>query len=515
MDVATESERKYQTPKKFTFPDLAGLAKKAGITQCGDVATHELDATYFDTEDLRLARNRITLRRRSGGTDEGWHLKTPGGGDDRTEHRLPLTDDEQVPDELLALVRAVVRDRPLRPVARLRTRRREYPLQDETGRVLALLADDRVHADAFDQQQNWREVEVELVEGDRPVLKALDKRLRAAGAAPATGPSKLARALGDRLSQRPPAAGADGKQPRAVRAVVAYVREQRDAIIANDAAVRRGDPAAVHAMRVATRRLRSTFRTFRGGLWERERTEALRGELSWLADKLGGVRDRQVMAARLHKAVAAEPPEVVVGPVDERIAEQLDSDLQDGRQELDRALGEARYFALLDELDRLVDDPPATGVRGRWVRRKAVGPLRRADDLLDQATAPAGAAQEADPEAASDREHDRNEHLHDARKAYKQARYAVEVFVPLEGAPARQLVKRLVALQDVLGDHQDSVITGELLREYADRAHTAGESAFTYGVLYARQQAAGEAVLARLPETRHAAASRKLRSWLR
>ena len=50
-------------------------------------------------------------------------------------------------------------------------------------------------------------------------------------------------------------------------------------------------------------------------------------------------------------------------------------------------------------------------------------------------------AADRDPAAATDeasaREHDRDEHLHEARKAYKRARYAVEVFVPREGAPAR------------------------------------------------------------------------------
>ncbi|HEX8630533.1 MAG TPA: CYTH and CHAD domain-containing protein [Catenuloplanes sp.] len=522
MDTATESERKYDTPKEFALPELAGLAGAAGVEQVGEPQTHELDATYFDTEDLRLARHRTTLRRRTGGHDAGWHLKTPGSGDDRTEQRVPLRDGDeaaadQVPGELLALVRAIVRDRPLRPVARLRTRRREYPLQDGTGRVLALLADDRVRAESDGSEQRWREVEVELVDGDRTVLKALDKRLRKAGAQPASGPSKLARALGDRLSAGAGDTAADSRQAKPVRAVLDYVRAQRDAVIANDAGVRRGDPAAVHAMRVATRRLRSTLRTFRGGIWPRERTQRLRGELSWLADRLGGVRDRQVMTTRLHQTVTAQPPELIVGPVDARIREHLDGDLHQGRQSLDEALVDSRYFALLDELDGLVDTPPEGRVRGAWVRRRAARALRQADDLLDQATAapaehPDDGSTDTDP---AEQRHHRDEKLHDARKAYKQARYAVEVFAPREGAPARRLVKRLTALQDVLGEHQDSVITAELLRDYAGRAHAAGDSGFSYGILYARQLAAGESVLAGLPRARRAARNVKLRRWLR
>jgi hypothetical protein len=62
---------------------------------------------YFDTSDLRLLRAGVTLRRRTGGPDEGWHLKLPAGADSRDEHRLPLTGHYRVepPDELVSLVR--------------------------------------------------------------------------------------------------------------------------------------------------------------------------------------------------------------------------------------------------------------------------------------------------------------------------------------------------------------------------------------------------------------------------
>ena len=102
MQTATETERKYDVPADFALP-TTGRCRPAA-------ETHDLDATYFDTEDLRLARHKRTLRRRSGGADAGWHLKTPGEGTSRTEHRLPLDGDE-VPEELRAEVRAIVRDK--------------------------------------------------------------------------------------------------------------------------------------------------------------------------------------------------------------------------------------------------------------------------------------------------------------------------------------------------------------------------------------------------------------------
>src|SRR5436190_7293649 len=145
MEIATETERKYDVPAGFALPNLAGAA---------DASTFDLDATYFDTDDLRLARNRRTLRRRSGGSDAGWHLKTPGDGSSRTEHRLPL-DGDAVPDELQTEVRAVVRRQPLRPLARLRTRRIETPVRDADGRTLAVVAHDHVTAETGGTERRW------------------------------------------------------------------------------------------------------------------------------------------------------------------------------------------------------------------------------------------------------------------------------------------------------------------------------------------------------------------------
>ena len=77
MQIATETERKYDVPDTFELPSLLGTA---GISSVDGTETHDLDATYFDTDDLTLMQNRRTLRRRTGGNDAGWHLKTPGDG---------------------------------------------------------------------------------------------------------------------------------------------------------------------------------------------------------------------------------------------------------------------------------------------------------------------------------------------------------------------------------------------------------------------------------------------------
>jgi CHAD domain-containing protein len=485
METANETEIKYDVPDGFELPRLAGTG---GVTSADGPETHQLDATYYDTDELLLARHHRTLRRRTGGSDAGWHLKTPGDGASRTEHRLPLgADAETVPAELAAQVRAIVREKPLRPVARLRTRRVETPLRDDTGRTLALVAEDTVSAETDDGVQEWTELEVELVDGRPKLLTAIANLLRGAGATPAAGPSKLARALGSRLT--------DGRAPEGTKnPVLRYVREQRDTILAVDPGARGGDAEAIHKMRVATRRLRSTLKTFRE-LWAAGQVTPLRTELKWLGERLGGVRDPQVQSGRLASATDGDPDLAAVGV---RLRDHLGDQLDRGRTALGAALDDTRYLRLLDQLDALVQTTPAAS-GNRRLRQRARTALNKADRLL----AGAGGAPEH-----------RDEHLHEARKGYKRARYAVEVFVPTVGKPAKRLVARLTAVQDALGVHQDSVVARNLLRDLAGRAHEAGENGFGYGILHARQERLGETSLDDVSAVARRARRRKARAWL-
>ncbi len=492
----TEIEHKYDVPTDFALPDLTGVA---GVATVGEPAEFQLDATYYDTKELGLARHQITLRRRSGGHDAGWHLKRKAENQQvsgaRTEAQAPLT--REVPEEFAAQLRTVSRGAPLEAVARIRTRRLERPLRDPDGAVLALLADDVVASESPGEPaivQNWRELEVELVDGTPAVLDRVDEALRAAGARPAGSPSKLARALAYRLAALQPSKTKE-------QTLIRYARQQRDAIVDNEAGVRVGDADAVHDMRVATRRLRSHLRTFRK-LFDRSRTEPLRDELQWLGGVLGAVRDGDVMSERLGEAVAAEPAELVVGPVAEQIRHRLSVRTSEARKELIAALDSPRYTMLLDALDRLTAAAPPKPPKAGRLRRLARRAVRRADRRLD-------AAMDTAVETEGD---ERNVRLHDARKAYKRARYAVEA---VGGKPGRRLAKRFSVLQDVLGAHQDAIVTGELLRDYGMRAHADGENAFTFGLLHGRQHEAGENALRGLAKARQQAGKRKVRRWLR
>ena len=508
MEIATETERKYDVPETFELPDLVGAGAVTGV---GGAETHDLDATYFDTEDLRLMRNRRTLRRRSGGHDAGWHLKTPADGEGRTEHRLPAAGEntatgenkakangkggatrkgamtgksamagngatpgnDEVPDELAGLVRAIVRRRPLAPVARLRTHRVETALRDADGRTLALVAQDQVRAEAAGTESAWQEIEVELVDGDPDLLDEVERLLFAAGARPAEGPSKVARALAGRL-----AAGKPEKTRSKINPVLRYAREQRDAIVGLDPQARRGEPRAVHQMRVATRRLRSTLKTYRRWFPETD----LGDELRWLAGVLGAVRDPQVLEDALLAQVAQAGPEFA--PAAERVRAHLEHRVEAGRTELAEALDSDRYLTLLDRIDELVDTP----------KLAIPDPVGRARKMLDKAD------RKLDEALASGDQ----EEIHDSRKRFKQARYAIELVTPELGNSAKRLVKTLTALQDGLGDYQDSNIAREVLREL-------GSGSFHFGVLYGRQEQVGRDALARVPALAKAARRRKVR----
>jgi CHAD domain-containing protein len=470
VEIATETERKYDVPATFELPDLVGVGGIAGVD---GAETHDLDATYFDTEDLRLMRNRRTLRLRSGGNDAGWHLKTPGDGADRTEHRLPASGAD-VPAELTALVRAIVRRSPLGPVARLRTHRVETPLRDSDGRTLALVAQDQVIAESDGSETVWQEVEVELVDGDATMLDEVERRLFDAGASPAEGPSKVARALAGRL-----AAAKSGKKTKPqVNPVILYAREQRDAILGHDPAARRGEPRAVHQMRVATRRLRSTLKTYKKAFDE----EDLRDELRWLAAVLGAVRDPQVLEEKLLGLVEEAGREFA--HTARRVRAHLEDRIETGRAQLAEALESDRYLNLLDRIDEVVDQDSL----------RTPDPVKRAGQVLAKADAKLDAALASGVE----------DEIHESRKGFKQARYAVELIAPEHGKPAKNLVKALTNLQDGLGDYQDSNIARGVLREL-------GSDSFHFGVLYGRQEQVGREALAGVPALARAARRRKVR----
>ena len=296
-----------------------------------------------------------------------------------------------------------------------------------------------------------------------------------AGARPATTATKLERASGGWVL------AAETAKPSSLTAraaagevVLAYLGEQVAAISHCDPLVRRDEPDAVHQMRVATRRARSVLQAF-GQIIERQATRPLGEELKWLAATLGQARDSEVLLAGFTAELAAIPPALVVGPVQGRVKAHFATGYAQARTAALQALDGERYLHLLDDLDTLLADPPLTPLAGRRASKVLAGPVRQARRRLRRALAAVPAAEDQD--AA----------IHEARKAAKRARYAAEAAVPALGGKARRQAAWTKEIQQLLGDHHDSVVARAVLLELAGQARAAGEDTFTYGVMHQRK----------------------------
>lgn len=479
-----ETERKYAAPSAdhtSWLPELTGVDGIASVVERG---IDELDAVYHDTEDLRLAGASATLRRRTGGADAGWHLKLPLSGDSREEIEAPLSD--TVPDALRDLALSRTRGAELTPVVRIRSTRRTWHLVDSDRAVLAELTIDSVRAEPLRGTTTlaaWTEMEVELAEdADPALLDLVDKTLHRNGIDRADNPSKLARALestgvgGPRL----PDARAQNVEPGTVGdEVLKYLDEQVRTLVDLDPAVRRDRPDSVHKMRVTCRRLRSTLRSYRSVL-ARDVTDPIRDDLKWLGGELGAERDQEVLMERLGSRIGDQPPELVLGPVAARLKVWNVANTSKARVRTLEALHSPRHLALLDSLATLTERPPLRRKAARKPGKVMVKAILKEYDRLAGRVAH---ALELSPGT------ERDTALHEARKSAKKTRYATEPARASLGKHTKRLGKRVKAVQKVLGDHQDSVVARDALRNQALAAHAAGEPGFTWGLLYGKEQA--------------------------
>ena len=203
---ASEPTRSFEIELKFDVDDdtpLPDWSAVPGVASVGAPEPRELDAQYFDTAEFALAAAGYAMRRRSGGTDAGWHVKGPRIGGGRVELGWPLGESaaDDVPDGVRAAL-AEVTDAELRPIARILNSRVAYALRSADGGLIAEFVDDRVTATDLrnDVVRSWREWEVELAAAGpadpRAFFASVQAAVVAAGGRPAASASKLARALG-------------------------------------------------------------------------------------------------------------------------------------------------------------------------------------------------------------------------------------------------------------------------------------------------------------------------------
>lgn len=274
-----------------------------------------------------------------------------------------------------------------------------------------------------------------------------------------------------------------GAGPTAAEALGEWIAGQAEALAGWEAAVRADEPDAVHQMRVTCRRLRSTLQAYRPLI--AADTAALVGGLRSLAAALGTARDTEVIAGRLTDEAGGLPPECRPAEAVAAIAGWAAVRTAGGRPETLAALDGPALPTLLAGLRELVAEPRFTDRAGRPARSEFERTARRQQKRVRRRVRAARLAESGPAAAAA---------LHEVRKAAKRARYAAE---PAEGRGAARFVRRMKAVQSLLGDHQDAVVACGTLRGLAsgDPAH-----AFVYGVLYRGQLDAAAADRAQLPE---------------
>ncbi|SDN47153.1 CHAD domain-containing protein [Actinacidiphila guanduensis] len=497
-----EREAKFEGAGQFDPQDLCTLPAVARVRE---EAPEELDAVYYDTADLRLLLDGVTLRHGSGGTDTGWRVELP----QETRHMAVPGKAGDVPGELRRRTAVFTRGRDVVPVAHLRTHRRRHVLLDENGRELAELTQDTVAAQTLDGEPagaaplhaggqegtctritQWSEIDVELADGGPELLRAARKQLAAAGWRPSGSAHKLQHALTEELRavEAGSAPAGDDRRLRpgsAGAAVMDRLARQTTALVQADPGTRFDEPDALHRMRSAARRLRSLLRGQRKVL-DRRRTDPVVRELHWLTGLLAAPRDHEVLAERLPaqaRRLERRAPELrpALRGLAERIGEQERARHDPAWQAAVEALDSPRYFALLDALDALLADPPlrpaAAKPAAKQLRKAAEHDRRR---LLKRI-----AAVENAPEGPA-----RERALHGVRKAARRARHTAETARPVTGKPARRLLKRTKALQKLLGEHQDAVVARGALLSLSAAAHRSGADTFGYGLLHAEQEAA-------------------------
>lgn len=473
-----EIEVKLRVHALFDLPDLVSLG---AATRVEAQPPFSMSAVYHDTSDLALFRWGITLRRREGGADEGWHMKLPVAGADgtaRDEVAMPLSSGAigSVPPELLEIVSPLLRDRRVSAVLTLQTERSPLLLFGEGGTALAELVDDTVSIFHNGRVTSvFREIEIEVLDPDDPASLAMVERaaqvLTAAGAEPSSV-SKAASALGPRTQLPPdvpllPMPTPGDLAVDAIRAVLSlHVRH----LLMADIAVRRNLPDSVHQMRVAARRLRSALGTF-APLLEAEQVALLKEELKWMANELGAIRDTEVMQERLDQhAGALEDPEDCL-----RARSAIDPILQrrlvGARSSALAALRSDRHATLVSDLVAAAIDPPVVDAAYVPCDEALLPLVARTWKRLEKAVSELTLETESVV-------------WHEARIKAKRARYAADAVASIFGRDMQKFASSLAQVTEILGDHQDAFVAQVILREIASHQETDGVTGMSLGLLH-------------------------------
>jgi len=235
---------------------------------------------------------------------------------------------------------------------------------------------------------------------------------------------------------------------------MSHLRRQTSALLEADALLESASSDAVHAARVAARRLRSGLRLY-GDLLLEDVSARLRPELSWYAGQLSPTRDLEVFALWLSTPAPDSSAEISSAEISSaEIRTALIPWLQ---RERDRAVREAlielrseRARSLRGLLVAVARAPRFTATASKRASKVLAPRVLRVDQ---RAARPLGHLRPDDaPEA-----------WHSARIGAKRARYAAEVGAPALGRPCVDLAHLWALITEPLGQAQDATIQRDLV----------------------------------------------------
>lgn len=493
---------------QFDVPDARAVEKWLDEgTERGNLSVDagevlRLTDTYLDTDDWRLYRAGFALRIRKRGKQAETTMKSLAsesevpGLRNRREISEPIEDSNpsgipKARGPVGERVRSLIGRHGLKPIFEIRTRRVTYALNADGERIGEVSVDD-TSIPLEDDHKPFRIQRVE-VETELDLLSKLEPfvgELRAGFELSPGASSKFRSGLTARGHEppEPPEFGPTGVDSSLTLGEVAFavMREQFAKFLAHEAGTRLGDdPEELHDMRVASRRLRAAMQIFKDALPVRFRQQ--RDEVKHFANILGEVRDLDVQVDRVRAWISGAAPEdrEHLG----EFASVLEKRRSEARERMLEELDSDRYESFVEDFGDALRRGPSSRTRAAGQPVLAAAPdlvqrryrkVRKLGDKLSE-DSPA-------------------ESYHELRKRGKKLRYALEFLSPIYGKSAGKMVDRLKTLQDVLGDHQDAIVSIEQLREVGADGELSPRTTFVLGRTAHRRELEAEELRSRFPK---------------
>jgi CHAD domain-containing protein len=316
-------------------------------------------------------------------------------------------------------------------------------------------------------QQRWLSAPPELLAGkqkprrpageaadgeDGPAVVAEAGRSDGAGGAPAEAEALPAPRVRRKPGPRTIGIVAEDTMPEAARKVLRFHFSKMQN---REAGTRTGaDAEELHDMRVATRRMRAAWRVFEGA-FKAGKTKKIRRNLEAIADRLGAVRDLDVLIEGLEAYQFALNDEQRPGL--EPLLSLWRRQRASARAQLIAELDSDRYASFIKEMDTFLD----AGANAAAAVATPTSPHR----VRDRAASEAWAAYEAVRAYELVLPWADVETLHELRIATKWLRYTLEFLGEALGPDCARLLERVVALQDHLGCLHDADVATKLARD--------------------------------------------------